>query len=175
MEINFQKILLPLSVILFLVFCYSSYFLYNETKRNDLLAIDTDIKWQAEARYQEEIISLNQGIKMIEQEKKEIEEHFVSPSDLVPFLDTLEELALKVGITAETTSVDLSSDGSSLLVGLKTEGNFGSVYKFLTLLENSPYELEFSSVNLSKKTIQNIGGNSSWQAEFGIKLLSFFE
>jgi translation initiation factor IF-2 len=103
---------------------------------------------------------------------------------VVPFLDTLEGLATKVGIKAETASVDIAPDSLSLLVKINTSGSFEAIYKFLTLLENSPYELEFTGFDMQKedsilatpdlvlnKDIKK--QNSKWRATFNIKLLSF--
>jgi len=77
-----------------------------------------------------------------------LETHFIKSSDVVPFLNTIEALGPAVGASAEIDSVDTSPDGASLIVELQASGSFGAVYKFLTLLENSPYELNFLSMDI---------------------------
>ncbi|MEI8175115.1 MAG: hypothetical protein WCG28_04155, partial [bacterium] len=103
--------------------------------------------------------------------------HFAQSSNIVPFLDIIEGLATKVGTKAEVTSVDPLGDNAGLSVGMKASGSFSSVYKFITLLENSPYELEFVSMNIQKGIEADAKGNVSevWNAIFRLKLLSFME
>lgn len=170
MKTNFQKIPLLGAIVFFLFFCGVFYFLYNQIEKNNLEAEKINNEWKKEASHQKELQMLNRGIKMVEKEAEELEKHLAKNSNLVPFLDMIEELAPKVGAKAETASVELSSDKLNLLVGLKAGGSFESIYKFLTLLENSPYELEFLSVMFSRNQLPTA---SVWEAKFMVKLLSF--
>lgn len=168
MKNNFQKIPLIFSIVFLLSFCLSFYFLYKEIEKQNVSTEEITINWQKEAGRLEEISSLARGLKMVEKEIIELDKHFAKNSDVVPFLDTIEQLAPKVGAKAETTSVDLSSDKLGLLVGLSVKGKFDAVYKFFTLLENSPYELEIISFIISNKE-----QTSDWEAGIQIKLISF--
>lgn len=172
MKINSKKIPIFISIFSLIFFCYAFYFLYNEIEKNNIITKEINIEMQKQMNRFDELRSLDRGIKMVEKEKTELETHFIQSSNLVPFLDTIEGLALKVGATAETVSVDISPDNLNLLVGLKARGSFTSLYKFLTLLENSPYELEFTSLDISKEMIQN---TSKWEAKIKIKLISFIK
>ncbi|OGI68839.1 hypothetical protein A3A05_02450 [Candidatus Nomurabacteria bacterium RIFCSPLOWO2_01_FULL_41_12] len=179
MQSSFSKIPLFLSIIFFLFFC--AIFLYffgaisNHNKESQL----KELEWRAETSRREEIKALDLSIKRLEGERVQLETHFAKSSDVVPFLDTIEELAPQVGAEAGVSSVDISEDRLSLLVGLKASGTFESLYKFLTLLENSPYELEFLSMDIRKGDISNVPDqgqtSSKWGATFKIKLLSFIE
>jgi hypothetical protein len=64
-----------------------------------------------------------------------------------------------------------------LLVGVKVAGVFEAVYKFLTLLENSPYEIEFLSMDIHKTLVTDVAGKSvggsTWEAILKIRLLTF--
>ncbi len=126
-------------------------------------------EWQTEANRRNEIKTLNDSVKMIEEEKIRLETHFAKSSDIVPFLDTIEGLAPKVSVETEVSAVDVAEDHSGLLIGMKASGTFSGLYKFLTLLENSPYELKFIGMDINKETA------SKWNAVFQIKLLSFIE
>lgn len=132
-------------------------------------------EWQNEEDRREVIKSLDRSIKEIELEKKSIESHFVSSSDVVPFLDFFEQSALKVNAETEVSSVSVSVENDSILVDLKTKGSFESLYKYITLLENAPYELEISSFVLSKENSNIIAGNTAWSLSLKIKLLSFVQ
>ena len=98
----------------------------------------------------------------------------------MPFLDTVEGLAPKAGVKAEVTSVDVLSNSNGLVVGMKASGTFNGLYKFLILLENSPYELEFISMNMQSETVVTVSNTEDknalvpkWNTAFKIKLLSF--
>jgi hypothetical protein len=62
---------------------------------------------------------------------------------------------------------------------MKASGTFNVLYRFLALLENSPYELEFIGVNMDNGVVlDTVGKNvaaSKWNAIFKVKLLSFIQ
>ena len=177
MKFNFPKIPLFLSVALLILCSLSFFLLYKKVNSNSVLAKQAEGDWQNEASRRDEIKLLNDSIKAIAAEKEQLETHFVKSSDVVPFLDTIEGLAPQANAKAEVTSVDMMENSSKLLVGVKASGSFSSIYKFLMLLENSPYELEFVSMDIQNVIIQDVNtkGNkiSSWEANLKIKLLSF--
>ena len=177
MKNNFQKIPLFLSIIFFVFFCFAFVFLYQKINDNNQKAEEGMITWQTETFRREETRTLDRSLKQMVDDKTQLETHFAKSSDVVPFLDTIEKLASKAGTVAEINSVDTGINSVGLLVGLKTSGSFEAIYKFLTLLENSPYELEFLSMDVHKlapeiasdKKIKNF----KWEAIFKIQLLSF--
>lgn len=173
MKINSKKTQISFSILLFIFSCGIFYYLYNKIEENNINTKEVDIELQEQIKYLDEIRLLRRGVEIIEKEKIELEKHFTQSSNLVPFLDTIEGLARKVGATAETVSVDISSDNLNLFVGLKAEGSFASLYKFITLLENSPHELEFTSLDLSREITQNTKSTPKWVVRIRIKLISF--
>ena len=177
MKNNFSKISLFISAAFFLMLSALSVFLYREIKNNNQKAEQENAEWRTEADKREEIISLNDSLQKISGDKTELETHFAKSSDVVPFLNTIENLAPEAGATAEIDSVDTGTD-NSLSIGLKASGSFEALYKFLTLLENSPYELDFLSMDLHKLTMPETPGKTvtkipQWEAVFEIKLLTF--
>jgi len=176
---KFKKVPLLLSVI-FLAFSSTVFvFLYKGAKSNQMISEKMQTEWQTEATRREGIKSLDHSIKAIEGERALLESHFTQSSNVVPFLDTIEKLALEVQAESEVVSVDIPKEENKLLVAIKASGSFEALYKFLTLLENSPYELDFISMD-----IQKLGGEivsdkirlfSQWSAIFRIKLLSFIQ
>ena len=165
-KIDLSQMLLALALMYFIFCIFLLYFLYRQTNINHVKAEEINLEWQIQSSKHNELLSLEKGVKAVDPERIELNKHFIKINDIVPFLDTIETLAPKVGAEASTTSVELSSDKIALLVGLNTEGSFQSIYKFITLLENSPYELEFTSVKITKY-------DTTWRALFIIKLLSF--
>ncbi len=132
--------------------------------------------WQTEAIRREEIKILDDTLRELKEERAELESHFTRKSDVVPLLDTLESLAAAVSAKATISSVEVSKDGSVLLVNLRTSGTFDSLYKFLTLLENASYQIDFSMVDFRKVAASSEEGAPSaplWEGVFGLKVLSF--
>jgi len=178
---NFKKFKKgPLLLSMLLVgLSFSAFFLLSQkVNDNKQLSGQMQIEWQTEAERRIEIKTLNSSIKEIENERALLDSHFAKGSDIVPFLDALEGLASAVSLKMEIVSVDILKDKNNLLVNLNTTGSFEKIYKFILLLENSPYELEFALVDLKNLTIipedsEPVENSLQWNANFKIKLLSF--
>ncbi len=174
MQSNFPKIPLFFSATFFVLSLSIFLFAYKLTNDNNQGSEMKETKWQTEAARREGIKTLESSVKMIEGDRLQVEAHFAKSSNVVPFLDTIEGLAPKVGAKAEVSSVAPVSGGAGLLVGMTASGTFGSLYKFLTLLENSPYELEFVGMDMHR---ESSGDKSStlprWNVNLQMKLLSF--
>ena len=135
-------------------------------------------KWQIQNTKRENAKSLINLIKVIEPERTLLETHFVRSSDVVPFLNTIEKLTKKVGVSSEIVSVTIPKDNSSLMLEIKTLGSFEAIYKLILLLENSPYNLLFVSADIINPNTQNIVNiktikTPKWTASFQLKLLDF--
>ncbi len=178
MRSNFPKIPLFFSIIFFVFFSLAFLFFYKAIKNNEKESQLKESEWRVETARRDETIALEHSIKVIQGERDQLETHFAQSSDVVPFLNTIEGLALPVGVKEEVTSVDVQADKAGLLVGMKASGTFNNLYKFLTLLENSPYELEFMEVDITRETASSAVNKKNapapvWDAVFKIKLLSF--
>lgn len=178
MQKLFQKFsILFLSIIIFIFSCLVLLYFYNKINLYNNESQSVEEKWQMEVARRNEIKMLDHSIKIIEPERAQLETHFAKSSDVVPFLDTIEGLAREAGTEAEITAVSIPADNSGLLVEMKSSGTFGNLYKFLELLENSPYELEFIAVSMQKKeeTSSLDIGIPEWEEFLKLKLLSFIQ
>lgn len=176
----FQKKSLIISVVLFLFSCFI--FIYfvtyvNNIKKTTQLAQE---KWQTEESQKENSRALVNLIKSIEPQRVQLETHFVQSSNIVPFLDTIEGLVKEAEVKAEVVSVNPAKVDSSLVVEMKAVGSFGAIYKLITLLENSPYILEFVSFDIQNSNVENLPVDKNikikipqWVAIFQVRLLSF--
>jgi hypothetical protein len=144
-------------------------FVYGRVLENEKSATEAEAVWRMEASRREEIVSLDRLLQDLAPERAELASHFAQGSNAVPFLDALEKMGTQVSVKPEIAFVDITKDKSGLLVDIRTSGTFEAVYKYLLLLENSPYELEFLVVDLGKQGDQN----ADWRGNFKIKLLSF--
>jgi hypothetical protein len=173
---KFKKIPLIISLFFFLLSFFAWLFIYKNIGDNNQIFDEVEMQLQDEATKKDEIRSLDRLLKAVEPERTLLDSHFIKSSNVVPLLDTIEKLAPQVKVKAEVASVDILSGNASLVVGVKAVGSFQGIYKFLTLLENSPYQLEFLSMNLQQiggTTLPPKGQVSDWSAVFKIKLLSF--
>jgi len=185
MKNNFKKLQFFLSIIFFIFSLLIFLFLYRQINNNNQKAEQSVVEFTSKANQLDQIKVLNRSIGTIKEEKSLLETHFAQSSDIVPFLGTIEALALKAGVKAEVASVDASKDIGVLGVQVNTSGNFQGLYKFLTLLENSPYELEFTSIDMQKESGSGVltastvpaksAQASNWQTTFKIRLLSFVQ
>lgn len=176
---NFPKIALPLSVLFFVLSCLAFSFIHKQIDKNNSLSGENNIVWQNEANRRNILSSMDHSIKVIAPEIMQLEMYFAQSSDIVPFLNLIENTAQKVGAKAEVLSVDVPVDGKILSVAMNASGHFEEVYKFLTLLENFPYQLEFVSVDVRKS--MEFGapilkeGKPEWNASIKMNLLSFIK
>ena len=152
-------------------------FLYKTINGNNQKAESDMVLWQTEASRRSDINLLNSSLAQVADDRASLTTHFAQSSDVVPFLNTIEQLAPAVGATAEVDSVDTGTNNNQLIIELKVSGTFTEIYKFLTLLENSPYELNILSMDMHTATLTSVPSKnittSDWEAIFRIQLLSF--
>lgn len=179
MQNKFKKIILIIPIALFLLCCSLFFFIFKEIKNNVKILEQSEVNLKEEALKREEIKDFDNLFKSIEQEKTLFETHFVQSSDIVPFLNTIEKIANSIGTKAEVSFIEIAKDNSGLILEMKNRGSFERVYKFLMLLENSPYELEFMSIEMHSSFVEDSEKNKNdtkkneWEALFRIKLISF--
>lgn len=176
MKLGLKKLPILLSTIFFIVSCAFLFFIYKEVDKTKKATEELELKYKVEFEKRQEMKTLDKSVKILEEDKVKLDQHFANGSNIVPFLNTLEELAENVGANAEVSSVDILKDNQGLLVSVKAEGTFGSIYKLLELFENSVYELEITELDIQKVLRgDTIEGNPSsyWEGLFRIKLISF--
>ncbi|MES2315199.1 MAG: hypothetical protein V4486_00475 [Patescibacteria group bacterium] len=176
---KFKKVPLIVSTILLITSCSLFIYLYQNTQKNDQVSSDLEKQLKDEASKREEVKSLDRMLKSMEGERATLDSHFIvgASSDAVPFLNMLETLAPKVGAEAAVALVDAPKDNSGLVVGVNVQGSFESLYKFITLLENAPYELDVLYVDLERgqetTSADGVEAPVKWSAVIKVKLLSF--
>ncbi|KKQ87315.1 MAG: hypothetical protein UT09_C0017G0002 [Parcubacteria group bacterium GW2011_GWF2_38_8] len=185
MQFIIQKKLLLISILFFAFACFLSVFLYRNISDNEKTLERIEAEWRTEATHREDAEFLIRSIKSAENEKALLEAHFIKNPDIVPFLDLLEDSALEAKAEFEVASVNIMENSSSLVVEMKASGTFETIYKLLLLLENSPYELEFASVDIQNQNLNpqkipaspGVGKTKKeipqWEAVYKIRLLSF--
>jgi hypothetical protein len=167
---KFRKGPVLIAAVFLLLACAAFYYEFQKIKENKTLAGETMRTWEAEENRRNELKSLEVFLENTQDKRAALDSHFGQSSNVVPFLDSLEDLGRAAGASPEVLSVEESKDKTSLLVSIRALGSFESVYKFLELLENSAYELDFEAMDLNK-----IGesGTAEWEGLFRLKLLTF--
>jgi len=177
MQNKFTKISIFISTTIFIIFVIAFYFLYKEIQKKNIVSEKVLTDWQIEESRRNEIKTILRSVEKIKFNNDLLGNHFSKSSNVVPFLDTIDSFAPKVNAEDEIISVEIIPETKELVVGVKVLGSFESVYKFLTLLENSPYEIEFIGTDIQKMETgfksEKTGKVFSWEGMFKIKLLSF--
>ncbi|MEK7113700.1 MAG: hypothetical protein AAB873_02635 [Patescibacteria group bacterium] len=178
MQSILQKKSFILALLFFLVSLTILFVLLSVIKGSEVKYKLAEEKWQIENAKREDMGTLKNLLKEVDKEKSLLDSHFIQNPDVVPFLTTVENLAKKVNLQIEVASVNVNEKEPALLVGVKTSGSFGNIYRFITLLENSAYDLVFVSADM--KTIEDglvnrVSKLPEWVATFEIKLLSFMK
>jgi len=182
---KFKKGPLIASVIFFVISIAVFVILKKEINNNNQITKERDAELQAATLKKDETKSSERLLKLVENERTLLGTHFIKSSDVVVLLDAIENLAPLVRVKAEVTQVDVAPDNTSLSVGLSSSGTFEALYKFLKLLENAPYQLEITSMNMQKVGFveevattegeAKVAGGVQWSAIFKLKLLGFIQ
>lgn len=168
---------LIVSFIVFLVACTSFVLLLMQIRNNKKISDKAEVEWQTESTKRYDLNSLERSLKNIQEERNALESHFVSEDAVVPFLNYIEGLGKVVNIKTQIVSVDNNTkdkEGPSLMIGVQTQGSFENNYKFLELLENAAYELQFPNVELRRQTaLAEDSLSPVWTGNFKLKVISF--
>ena len=177
MKYNFKKLPLILSTTLLIFSCFVFFSLYMKIKNNIIDSDSTFSEWKNEYDKREEIKLLNNFIKSTQEKRLLLDTHFAQSSNIVPFLDMFEKLGSQLGLKVEIISVNIPSDNTGLEVAVKASGRFEFIYKFIKLLEISPYEIEIASFDMRKTSSLETDSNQSseWSVNLSLKLLSFIK
>ena len=95
MQHNKKNLIAFIATVFFIFSLAVFFFVYREINIKNKNTEDILLQWQLEYSKREEIKSLNRFVIDIEPEKNLLETHFARSSDVVPFLNTLEMLAVK--------------------------------------------------------------------------------
>jgi hypothetical protein len=170
---KFKKIPFVFSIIFIATTVTVFIFTYHATYNNVAESSNLEQAWQEEESHREEIETLKRILSSFPSDIENFGLHFIKSSDVVPVLNLVEELGPKVEAEAEVVGVDVPKDSSSLTVSIKASGSFEALYKFLRLLENSPYEVEIQSLSMQSEGATEENPVPKWGATYKVKLLSF--
>lgn len=168
---KFPKIPLIVSLLFFTVSFSAFLFLYQQVQKQKTEAETIRLEAQNKETQIENARLLTNFLEETASAQQELERHFVYQDDVVPLLRFIENIGFRVGGQAEVVGVEVTVDGQELFVESVVKGNFDAAYKFITLLENAPYKVEFLSVEM--KTILGDESSGGWRGDIRMKVISF--
>lgn len=115
-------------------------------------------------------------LKATETERVKLDTYFIDVKGTPRFLEALASLGKDAGIVLSFDSIDVDSN-SALRINFRAQGTFGNLFRFLSLIEASPYALEVGNLNLNKINVfsgkPGEKSENSWSANGTLRLLSF--
>lgn len=111
-----------------------------------LLAREIKNKQQDSAR----VSLIKSSLSVLEKDEESVQSYFVSTTDVVTYLGSLEELGKSLGAEVEVLSVSADKEKPSghLNLSLRITGSFAAVTKTLGAIEYQPYDTVLKNVTL---------------------------
>ncbi len=79
--------------------------------------------------------------------------HFAEADNSVPFFNTIEGYGKSTGVAVKFDTASIPKDATRFDVTISFKGSFSGVYRFLSLLEASPYEIRIINTQLQANLI----------------------
>jgi|AntRauTorcE11897_2_1112592.scaffolds.fasta_scaffold12821_3 hypothetical protein len=124
---------------------------------------------EAESAQEDSFFRLQRISEETSSDREELRSHFLaSESNSIDFLNLVEDLAPRAGVSLETNSLDIAEDEESGEAWIQTSFSFSAsrsrVENFLKILENLPYVLRIDSYSMDKKS------GAEWTADVTMKV-----
>lgn len=176
-----------ISTIVFLVFvvlvlAVAQYFLIQEIKNKTQTASSLENIVATQSDTIEYINSTRQNLLNVEEDRKKIANYIIPNDGEVTLLGDLEDLAKANGLLVSVESLSLESKENlksmgltNLVVKIKAQGKWSSIYKFLSQIESLPLEVTVDRVYLINKGngLNSSSVESGWEGIFDIKVLKY--
>jgi len=101
-----------------------------------------------------------------------IDAYFINPDKIDIFVDFLENSGVKFGSEIKVNSIDIPTKTKELILFKVTiTGSFQSVMDNISFIENMPYQIKVTSINLNSETL-NQEQAPGWRADMIFTILS---
>lgn len=166
---HYAHALVMLGVFLAALAAYSAWYAYVGKESASALSLANDIqaKQQSAARVQESKTALDRALS----DEASIKGYFVNTSDVVPFLESLQNTGAKFGAKVEVVSVssEPAKPHAVLALSLSITGPFDSVMRTLGAIEYQPYDT--TTTNLTLDTTDGAKGAArQWTAAVTVRV-----
>lgn len=118
---------------------------------------------------QKNIKNLEQTLKSIGDQRVKINSIFADEKSVVRFIEDLEKLALVSGVALEINSASLpaKTDDGGPSFDLAASGEFGRLFKFLSLVEKMNYQIKMDRAGF------DLSGKGPWKTSMRLRMLSY--
>ncbi len=178
MSTHFKKFKFPISAIILAATIFAFFFLYRQIGKENQKAEEIAVATQNETIKRDELRLLDRSLSTVRGDRILLSTHFAESSNIVPFLNEIENAGRKADVAVEVVNVDAQNDGAFLSVKISADGSFKALYTFITLLEHSPYALEFTALTLEQGLVDTnldpaLRKPTLWHTNMTLKLLTY--
>jgi len=166
-----------LTVTLVLIFAYGFAFWYVKTKIEDstYALSSAQIAYEQKDKIQAALNSMEE----LQPEIEKIDSYFVGADNVVDFINLLEQKAGEQDVSIETKDVSIEKEvdavyGEVLGVQSTVSGSWNDVMQYINLVENLPYNIWISSVNVSLEGDDQVESEVPvyvWEVDLALKVL----
>jgi len=121
----------------------------------------------------EEAQSLKHLMVDTQSARDQLDSYFVNSEDVVSFIEEMESLGSRAGVSLDLSSVSVDKEANSLFLQFNTRGSWGQTAYFLALLETFPRKIRTERISLNKANAAEEESGLVWQGSFTIVLESF--
>jgi Tfp pilus assembly protein PilO len=172
---NFHsKMILAVVIVCNIAALFGYYFLFQDIKAKAQLANSLTSTIDVGQQKNSRLSSLRAIVNDTEVKRQQLSGLLLSQENEVSFIDQIEGLAKKSGLTVNTNNVSSSAGdtGSTKVFQMQstTTGSWNDTMYFLSQLENLPYNVRVQGVSLGKQSDGNKKSAPSWVASFDISV-----
>ncbi|MEK9175245.1 MAG: hypothetical protein AAB795_01480 [Patescibacteria group bacterium] len=156
-QINKKTIFLLIgSICAFVIFIVLADLLYNYIQAQGASIKSAKIAIVVLEDKEKDLINAKNNLELLKEDITKIDQAFLSEASFVTFLKLLEALAQKSGVIFQAENADLprSSDGKAEL-NFMVRGDYPSLIKFFSLLDQIPYSGIIDQVSISPDSTKN--------------------
>lgn len=167
-------VLIAVLVVADFVFLAAWLYLYFSVDSKIMLIEEMQMEVKTKERQLESRHDTKKLVESLSEQKKKIDDVFLSPDNLVNLVEQIEEIGRSAGVVANINSVDnFGSVKNRPSFKISASGDYNKIFKFLILLENLPTKMMIKSTSWGGQSSAPDIMAAPWSANFDIILLSY--
>ncbi len=155
----------------------------NKNESISLVANEIDIALEKEVKLK----SIKNLIKDTENDRAKLNAYFVVDDKVIDFIEDIENLAKDTNVDLKVMSIDINDDGNNtpqqnniselLQLNLKVAGLWDNLFHFISLVDELPFRVDISKVNLQVVYDSNNKDKNptDWEGMFVVSVLKLKE
>lgn len=168
---------LVISILVFvIVFSVDLFFVFSIYKQRDTVAKMRE-DFMIELKKEKQLSSIKNTIKMTEKEQTNLNLCFIANNEVVDFIKSIETMSKNAGVSMNIRSVGVGdtetireSSIEILIIEFIIGGSWSNTHNFLSLIENSTYEITINQMSINKIS-DSMTGKETWKSVFVIKAI----